>query len=79
MKRRHVLEAFLDGFSPVDNLFERPVRPGSDANLIANPLVSDEFERILHLAQEEKEVETRWPVPNAAAMLHDEGYRQAAR
>ncbi len=26
--------AFLDGFAPLDNLFQRPVRPGSQEDLI---------------------------------------------
>lgn len=28
--------AFLDGFAPLDNLFQKPVRPGSEDDLIGS-------------------------------------------
>ena len=33
---KNIAMAFLDGFAPLDNLFRRPVRPGSRANLISD-------------------------------------------
>jgi hypothetical protein len=42
---RNVGLAFLDGFAPLDNLFARPVRPGSEDDLIGAPAARSEYLR----------------------------------
>jgi len=46
-----IAETFLDGFSPLDALIERPVRPGSTENLIQG---NHPHPYILHFQQDLK-------------------------
>ncbi len=43
---RNVGAAFLDGFAPLDNLFEKPIRPGSEDDLIQTGEMSSQSARI---------------------------------
>jgi hypothetical protein len=40
---KSVMEAFWDGFAPLDSLFFKTTRPGSQRNLIASPSQSELF------------------------------------